>query len=1496
VTGQWGNQQGFNFAVNPVDPSGVVISSNNGDIFRSSGATTGYGVQWFEIGKGSQFDGSNAEALAFGAPDPAQPNILDNFIYAGTVKGHIYVTFNGGGNWTNISANLDGSAVEQIVTDPTRGSHDAYAVTQQGVYYMKDATAPNAMWVKLNDTSGQGGLFSLMRGNFNNSADQMTTLQYLTSIVADWRYAIPNVPGDAAAGTHPVLYVAGNGGVFRSLDQGKTWTYYPDVSSDNAIDEGGNLPNTVVTGLTLIAGDVNPASGFTNSSSGLNQLVVTTYGRGDFAIRLDGSAKVNGVPISQYLNQPNSGPSVSSISEIVPIPGTALTGIQVKFSGPVDPQSFTTSSLLLLKSPSGASLLAGAKIVNVTPAPTSGQGSPPSIFDIIFATPQTATGNYTISIGTGVTDFSGNPLSAAFTGSLFFTPDTAPSLVPSTVGDQIIAPGDMETLTFTTKSALYPGQVTVETPAQVSVAGPGSTPLTIQTTQPNSAGVFTVKIQVPSTPEKVSVTLTVMDPQTLTTSVTFNVIVDVAPTFPETNPYIISLPHTQFPPPPVTLSGNSSVGLPLTYSAGSANTDSLLYDLQQQYQFVGQSYATYGATAYVLKSPISNSFHNQFYLIRPSDGAVFAYDGSGSYAHSFANGSPITSIYGVPAVLGANVFNDPTLLLKAQAPIDYTTLYDLEQQYGFTPSGYANFGAAAYVLKASTNNSFGNKYYLLRSTDGALFPYDGSGGPDAYKHTFDNVTPVQINGGSAILGANVYNNPALLFNAGATPTIYQQLYQLNQQYDLQELNGSFYTNTDGHQAQWLYSPVLNQFGQHWYTLTLQTVNAQQQAVLTAWEGYADSEVGAVVADLDPSVYSHPAWLTSATAAPNLPPGTVSIDPNTGQLSINGLTSSFVGAFTVNVTVFDGLLPASLTVFVQSTDAAPSSVTVQQNSVTVPAGGSVSFSHSTLSQGPSFSLSASDTDSGDTVTLGTPVISAFSPYTVDLKYHFTGVGYATFGAKGYSLTSPVTNSYGNTSYLLDTNGNLYQYDGSGSYAHTFNNGANLIASFGASVYNDPSLLTNAEAPVDYSTLFNLMQQYGFQPSGYANAGAAAYVLKAASNNSHGNPYYLLAPNGGLYSFDGSSSYTTTFNNPANFIAQLDPYVYVNPNVLFGATAAPQEYTKLQAYELTYDLTGVGYAVFGAPAYVLKAPTNNANGNLYYLLDTNGDLYAYDGSGSYAHTFNNNANYITTLDPSIFTNPSLLTGAKAPLAPTGVVASPPTGSPGNPASGTFTVTSPTSFVGSFTVTVSATDSAGVKTTQSFQVNSTDGVPLPTSIPAQTVSLSAGGTLTVPLSATDADDSASSLTYTAKTVGYSAAYTLEQQYKFVGMGNATSGGISAYVLAVNGKNINGSPYFLLTSNGNLYAYDGVSYSSTVNAGPPNSSLIATLGAAVYNNPTLLTNAQPPTPPGITPTINGTPGHYSLSLNASSLPVGTVFQVLLTVSDGAESTTESFLVTVTP
>ena len=115
----------------------------------------------------------------------------------------------------------------------------------------------------------------------------------LATIAADWRYAIPNDPAEINSPTvppgptHPVLYVGGTDGVYRSTDQGRTWTSYPNVADDGSPIDGGYLPNAQVTDLDIVLGNIDPTTGhplITPTSA--NVLLASTFGRGVFAIHL----------------------------------------------------------------------------------------------------------------------------------------------------------------------------------------------------------------------------------------------------------------------------------------------------------------------------------------------------------------------------------------------------------------------------------------------------------------------------------------------------------------------------------------------------------------------------------------------------------------------------------------------------------------------------------------------------------------------------------------------------------------------------------------------------------------------------------------------------------------------------------------------------------------------------------------------------------------------------------------------------------------------------------------------------------------------------------------------------------------------------------------------------------------------------------------------------------------------------------------------------------
>ena len=290
---QWPFLGGFNFAVNPINGDQIVISSGAGRVFR----TEDQGRFWLVIGDPSVFGGSNAPAMAFGAPDPVTGNgSLDNFIYAGTRAGKVYVTFTGGGangnNWLDITnGDLTGNTTgfRTIITNPTRGSHEAYAVTDDGAYYIADSNPGSGQtWQRIT-----GNLFQVTHDSFGDPNLREAQLRNIQALVADWRYVIPDTLGATSGPTHPMLYVAGNGGVYRSTDKGQTWAPFPspEVGSVNNFPVppgvGGGLPNAEVTDLDLSTGNVDPTTGRSVARPGdPNVLVASTFGRGTFAIRL----------------------------------------------------------------------------------------------------------------------------------------------------------------------------------------------------------------------------------------------------------------------------------------------------------------------------------------------------------------------------------------------------------------------------------------------------------------------------------------------------------------------------------------------------------------------------------------------------------------------------------------------------------------------------------------------------------------------------------------------------------------------------------------------------------------------------------------------------------------------------------------------------------------------------------------------------------------------------------------------------------------------------------------------------------------------------------------------------------------------------------------------------------------------------------------------------------------------------------------------------------
>lgn len=430
---QWPFEAVRNFAVNPINNQQIIINSAVGRMFR----TEDQGNNWLVIGEPSVFGNSPSLAMAFGAPDAAGGGSLDNLIYNGTQDGKIFVTFTGGGgngnNWFDISnGDLAGnvSPVQAIITNPTRGSHEAFAVTDGGVYTISDSRpSSGAVWRNIS-----GNVFSIPQNAFGDTGLADPKLNALTSIKADWRYAIPDNPAVANGPTHPVLYVGGEGGVYRSSDKGKTWLPFPSTEPNSLATTptppgaGGGLPNAHVTDLSLSIGNVDPTTGRSVAQPGdPNVLLATTYGRGSFAIRLAPVVFAN----------------ILQLDRTLPAPGGSVNGTDaggrplVKTAQPVidglsEQSAFGNTvriTILDLSGPGAPRIIGGYDPSNPATDTTANQTDAAGRFRVqVNPTGFTKNGIKTIGIqATDQSGTSGNIAELTFTLNAKLTTQTAPA-------------------------------------------------------------------------------------------------------------------------------------------------------------------------------------------------------------------------------------------------------------------------------------------------------------------------------------------------------------------------------------------------------------------------------------------------------------------------------------------------------------------------------------------------------------------------------------------------------------------------------------------------------------------------------------------------------------------------------------------------------------------------------------------------------------------------------------------------------------------------------------------------------------------------------------------------------------------------------------------------------------------------------------------------------------------------------------------------------------
>ncbi len=1232
--GQWPNgAQGSNFAVNPIgipgDFEGMVMSSYGaGRIFRVSGASLSAGlagIVWQDIGDPNVLDGSYAPAVAFGSPALGVTNV-DNFIYAGTLDGNIFVTFTGGGtSWTNISNGLDGSPVLSISPDPVRGTFDAFAVTQTAVYYCANTRATAPVWTRISDTPGKGYIFpnaaagqsGVLRPVWNNTSDMAPAFNAatgLTSMAVDWRFAIPNATG---GGTHPVLYIGGDGGVVTSSDMGATWTIFPSLANDaTATQIGGYLPSVRVTGLQLILGNINQVTGIPDTSSGLNMLVASTYGRGDFAIRINSSA------YSQFLAIPNSGPQVASIAPLTGTFGELLTGITVTFKGTVDPTTFTPGSVSFVKGPTGA-IIPVRSVLDVTGPAAAGTGDMHNIYDILFATPQTANGTYTLLIGPNITDDSGNPMNqngngtngevgVAGTGqagqddrylnSIAFTANTIPVItytnpavtpVVVTIPTQVSPPGSSINVPFFISDATDAATtLTLSLSSSNTVLVPNTFMTTTVVAGTNGQGRILHIIPANSSTGSTNITINVTDPSGLNAvAQTFLLVFDNPPVI-VTKPGPQTIPHGQTLSLPITINKGTAA-----YTATvTASTVSAIYNLWSQYRFFASS-STYNQNALGL---------NEKQIVSQTTGQTFIIQPTGAFSILNAN-KTLTAVtmdqFGNALVLDNSYWQDPAKLTAPAAPVGITaSLLGSGPNYTLNVTAPLNYVGPALVT--------------ISASDGVAPPANVS-----FTLTITNSPPAfntpgtaTVSGGLSVLNVQPSQSTVVLDMAAPAPGGYS-LTDADDGIAALTLDGSaVYAATTATQVQNSLASIPSLSGQLAFTgagnvvLSYNGVNAGAAVSNSSTAGQVQNVIDSISGLTDTLTFSAPGNaqlsyngvnaagnVSSASTAAQVLASLQTIPALVGKVSVTGGTG---GPFAIYL--YKGASASLLTV------TSPGAITLPI-AVTGATGGpfSIFFNSGAL-------VSLLGVNSGP-ATYTVPVSVSGSnagPYTVTFGAGLTG-GTGATGLSVINGTGAATIALVNTTAaLLQANlAAMPALSGSGAVTVTGKNGGPFTINFGSGiaggnlltlVSGSATVTTNSPAKTDTVTLTSTA------PTG---------VLIFSYNGVSGTP---LALNTDLITPTADGTMTFSYNGVASL-----PFSYAS------STTAALAYELAQTYSL----------YFTGGTSTTNSIRSQATG-IFYAVQPNGDFGSLDAS--------NNFTKIATLDSSYYQNPNKLVLAPVPTA--------------------------------------------------------------------------------------------------------------------------------------------------------------------------------------------------------------------------------------------------------
>jgi hypothetical protein len=945
----------------------------------------------------------------------------------------------------------------------------------------------------------------------------------------------------------------------------------------------------------------------------------------------------------------------------------------------------------------------------------------------------------------------------------------------------------------------------------------------------------------------------------------------------------VTFAHTTPPPVDQPFSVTNPTNAPLSYSATVVPGAAVV---QQRYALIlGSSFfqnALGQNEKWLLSSlpptdPNSNSANGNWYLIFP-DGSLHAWTGGSTFGPTLAQ-------------LDRSFWANPTNQFELAAlgdPAVAGTAANLAQTHdlGFAGSYYYNaLGAGEEWLQSNllpsdpkSNSAHGGWYLLF--PDGTIRPWDGTANSSQALAPIVKVNPLfwqtypdaLVTSPDAALAYTTEQTLALTFSISYG----QNTYNDNEKW-VRSANGS--------------NPA---FG-NWYVIF-------PDGTLRAWNGSTTASGVAsapVLTTLTSSYWFNPNLLLMARP-PLTPPPSVTATPiaatNTGAVIRLTGYSSFVGSAGVEVTVSDGIQPATGYFLATSTDAALSftlNTSGQPAAFTYnpPAIATVSTVHTATSvSGINFTTTDSDFPAATAppLTYSTQVVTAAYAVAQEFGLDFAGSYFYNSLKAGEEwmhsslpASNPLSNSANGGWYLLFSNGSIRQYNGTAS--------GPIVATVDPAFWqmNPDQLVTAPYAQTAFNTKqmldlvsvnSSLQNSLGLNEK-WLHSGLA--VSNPLSNVANGG-WYLLLPNGELHAYDGSFSALS-----GTLEATLSASYWNNPKLLFGAknptpgiaatngatqsgnfvtitTTSPHPFSVGQIV----TISGVGVAGYDGTFQILSVPSATT-----FIV----------------------ANLNAGLSPS--------GGGMVSATPSGV--NPVTSGAG--AGGvSVNVSGTTAYVGTFGISTTASD--GVLTrAQDFLFTTTDTTPLTFASPGTQVA-SQGGTPQLqvnlaapPANAGDPDSPPATLTsrlYVFSDSKSAAAFSLSQslllaQDPFASPGNpydmGSFGTNYKWVYGYSGNNAAGNRYYFLTSSGELHYWDGTN-TPDVSA----VTLVGTFDASYYANPMKLLNPVT-TPSGNTGATVNSFGLIVQVVSGLSQAQSPYFGVAV-ITDGVLTARQTFQINVGP